>query len=338
MKNQSPKTLGWSLKRFLGEYLPLQRAFSPNTIQSYRDSLKLLLLFIAGNRRRISDLSVADLSPAKITAFLEHIETKRGNGPTTRNVRLSAIHSFFDYLGMENPEHLDQVDRVLNVRFKRLDHRAIDYLQADELRAILDGIDQSTANGRRDCVLLTFMFNTGARVQEVVALRAVDLRLATPPSVRLFGKGRKERICPLWPESAQLLKQYLHDSGRDAKDDTPLFRNHRGNCLTRFGVRLILNRHVAKAAKTLPVLKTKRIHPHSLRHSTAVHLLRSGTDLSSIAHWLGHSHLTTTHQYVGIDLEAKRNALAKLEPMTASAGESKRWNTSEELLKWLESL
>jgi site-specific recombinase XerD len=134
------------------------------------------------------------------------------------------------------------------------------------------------------------------------------------------------------------LKQYLNASGRDVKDDTPLFRNHRGNCLTRFGVRLILNRHVTKAAKTLPVLKTKRIHPHSLRHGTAVHLLKSGVDLSTIAHWLGHSSVTTTHKYVAIDLEAKRDALAKVEPVTATAGGSKRWNTSEELLKWLESL
>lgn len=338
MKNQAPKTLGWALKQFLGEYLPNQRAYSPNTIQSYRDSLKLLLLFIAGKHGRVSDLAVTDLSPAKITAFLDHLETKRGNGAATRNVRLSAIHSFFDYLGMENPEHIDQTDRVLNVRFKRIDHRIIDYLQVDELRAILDGIDRSTANGQRDGVLLTLMFNTGARVQEVVALRAVDLRLVTPPSVRLFGKGRKERICPLWPETVRLLKHYLHDSGRDGKDDGPLFRNHRGNCLTRFGVRLILNRHVSSAATTMPSLKTKRIHPHSLRHSTAVYLLKSGVDLSTIAHWLGHSSVTTTHQYVAIDLEAKRNALAKVKPVTATDSASKRWSTSEELLQWLEAL
>jgi len=157
-------------------------------------------------------------------------------------------------------------------------------------------------------------------------------------SVRLFGKGRKERICPLWPETVRLLKQYLHDSGRNANDDSPLFRNHRGNCLTRFGVRLILNRHVTSAAKTMSSLKTKRIHPHSLRHSTAVHLLKSGVDLSTIAHWLGHSSVTTTHKYVAIDLEAKRNALAKVKPVTAMAGGSKRWNTSEELLMWLEAL
>jgi site-specific recombinase XerD len=338
VKNQTVTTLGLALKKFLGEYLPHQRAYSPNTIQSYRDSLKLLLLFIAGNHGHVSGLSVADLSPAKITAFLDHLEAKRGNGAATRNVRLSAIHSFFDYVGMENPEHLDQADRVLNVRFKRVDHRAIDYLQADELRVILDCIDRSTIIGRRDGVLLTFMFNTGARVQEVVALRAADFRLVTPPSVRLFGKGRKERICPLWPETVQLLKQYLRDSGRNANDDSPLFRNHRGNCLTRFGVRLILTRHVANAAKKMSSLKTKRIHPHSLRHSTAVHLLKSGVDLSTIAHWLGHSSVTTTHKYVAIDLEAKRKALAKVKPVTAMAGGSKRWNTSEDLLKWLESL
>src|SRR5467141_2931472 len=168
----------------------------------------------------------------------------------------------------------------------------------------------------------------GSRVQELVSLKTSDLRLAPPPSVTFFGKGRKERICPLWPETAQLLKQHLdRTAGLSTHEAQTVFRNKRGNPLTRFGARLILRKHVERAAQALPSLKRKRIHPHSLRHSTAVHLLKSGVDLSTIAHWLGHSSIMTTHKYVAIDLEAKRNALAKVKPVTALAGGSKRWNT-----------
>lgn len=338
MKNPSAQTLGSALTRFLGEYLPHQRAYSSNTIQSYRDCFKLLLRFVAGKGRRVSELSLADLSPSTITAFLDHLETKRSNGAATRNIRLSAIHSFFDYLGAEYPEHLDQAQRVLNVRFKRTDHRIIEYLEADELRAILDAIDRSTRTGQRDYLLLTLMFNTGARVQEVVSLKPADLRLETPPTVKFLGKGRKERICPLWPETARLLKQHLQDTGLNSRDPRPLFENRQGGPLTRFGARLIVRRHVQKAAQSVPSLKSKRIHPHSLRHSTAVHLLKSGVDLSTIAHWLGHSSINTTHKYVSIDLEAKRAALAKAAPITTKTAAASRWRVGEDLLKWLESL
>ena len=334
----TPAGLASALKRFLGEYLPQQRAYSAHTILSYRDTWKLLLQFAAGRKRRVADLTVGDLAPATITAFLHDLETTRGNGPATRNVRLSAIHSFFDYLGAECPEHLVQAQRVLSVPFKRTDHRAIDYLEAEELRAILDGIDRSTGAGRRDYVLLTLMFNTGARVDEIVSLKTIDLRLAPPPTVRFFGKGRRERLCPLWPETARLLKQYLDDAGLELRDPQPLFRNHRGAPLTRFGVRLILQRHVRHAVKKVPSLQGKRIHPHSIRHSTAVHLLKSGVDLSTIAHWLGHSGLQTVHKYAAVDLEGKRAALAKAQPVISQSAQPPRWRTNPDLLNWLQSL
>jgi len=338
MNSSEPAVLACALKRFLGEYLPRQRAFSPHTILSYRDSLKLLLQFIAGKRRRVSGLAVPDLSPTVITAFLNHLETTRSNGAATRNIRLSAIHSFFDYLGAEHPEYLDQAQRVLSIAFKRTNHRTIEYLEADEIRAILEVIDQSTANGRRDYVLLTLMFNTGARLHEIVSLQTADLRLTAPPSVKLFGKGRKERLCPLWPETAKLLQQHIEDTLFNPNESVLLFRNHRGGPLTRFGARLILQRHVMKATASRPSLKRKRIHPHSLRHSTAVYLLKSGVDLSTIAHWLGHSNIYTTHKYVAIDLEAKRAALAKMQPLTAKADLRPRWRNEPDLLNWLESL
>ena len=333
----NPNVLALAIRRFLGDYLPHQRAFSTHTIRSYRDSLKLLLQFAAGPKRRVADLTAGDLMPEKIIAFLDGLEQHRGNDAATRNVRLSAIHSFFDYLGAGWPEHLDQARRVLAITFKRTDHRTIDYLEAEELRTLLEQIDRRTVWGRRDYVLLALMFNTGARVQEVVALQTTDLRLTSPPSVKFFGKGRRERICPLWPETARLLQQHIADTGLDPQDAQTLFRNHRGGPLTRFGARLILQRQVSRAAAVLPTLKHKRIHPHSLRHSTAVHLLKSGVDLSTIAHWLGHTSINTTHKYVTIDLEAKRAAIAKAEPVTKSK-RLPRWRTDNDLLTWLESL
>jgi len=329
--------LTMAVRRFLGDYLPHQRAFSAHTILSYRDSLKLLLQFAAGRRRRVADLTVADLSPARIVAFLDHLEQDRGNDATTRNVRLSAIHSFFDYLGAGWPEHLDQARRVLAINFKRTAHRAIDYLEAEEIRTILEQIDRRNAQGQRDYVLLALLFNTGARIQEIVSLQTTDLRLTAPHSVKFLGKGRKERICPLWPETAQLLQQHLANGAVGPNEHQAVFRNQRGTPLSRFGARLILQRHVKQAVNVLPSLKGKRIHPHSVRHSTAVHLLKSGVDLSTIAHWLGHSSINTTHKYVAIDLEAKRAALAKAEPVTKAA-KLPRWRTDNDLLSWLESL
>jgi site-specific recombinase XerD len=326
-----------AIHRFLGDYLPHQRAFSVHTIRSYRDSLKLLLNFAAGTKRRVADLTVADLAPPKVIAFLDHLEQSRGNDPATRNVRLSAIHSFFDYLGAEWPECLDHAQRVLAITFKRTTHRTVDYLEAEELRTVLEQIDRRTVWGRRDYVLLALMFNTGARVQEIVALQTTDLRLTAPHSVKFLGKGRRERICPLWPETARLLQQHLADSGLAQQSPQALFRNHRGTPLTRFGARIILQRHVKRASLLLPALKRKRIHPHSLRHGTAVHLLKSGVDLSTIAHWLGHTSINTTHKYVTIDLEAKRAAIAKAKPVTRSS-KSPRWRTDNDLLTWLESL
>jgi integrase/recombinase XerD len=235
------------------------------------------------------------------------------------------------------PEHLEQAQRVLSIPFKRTANRTIDYLEVDEIRAILDGIDRSRPAGRRDYLLLVLMFNTGARVQEVVSLKSTDLRLTTPPSVKFLGKGRRERICPLWPETALLLKAHLHDCGFESEESPVVFRNQQGNPLTRFGARLILKRHVQRAAESSPALKRKRIHPHSLRHSTAAYLLKSGVDLSTIAHWLGHAHINTTFKYLAIDLEAKRAAIAKAKLIVAKATKA-NWRTDEELLRWLESL
>ncbi|MBM4092183.1 MAG: integrase [Planctomycetes bacterium] len=277
------------------------------------------------------------MTPELVTAFLQHLEAGRHNKASTRNVRLSALHSFFRYVGAHHPEHLATAQRILSVPFKRTTLREVQHLELSEVQSILRFIDRSHRHGHRDFVLLSFMFNTGARVSEVVGLQARDLSLGTSASVRLRGKGRKERSCPLWPETARALRTHLEQCQIGLHEPCSIFLNHRGQPLTRFGVRLILQKHVRKAALSLPSLKHKRLHPHSVRHSTAVHLLRSGVDLSTIANWLGHVSINTTNKYLTLDLETKRQALAKAKPITSNR-RSATWRSDRNLIKWLESL
>ncbi|MBL9186678.1 MAG: site-specific integrase [Opitutaceae bacterium] len=338
MNTDRRSILAHSLHVFLVEYLPRQRAISPHTVHSYRDSLKLLLQFVAGKKGDVSALKLENLSVDRVTAFLLHLEKVRKNRASTRNVRLSAIHSFFRYVGTQHPEYVEQTQRVLGIPFKRVETRAIQHVEFSELQTMLDGIDRSRADGRRDFALLNVLFNTGARVSEIVGLMAADLRLAGPPSVLLRGKGRKERVCPLWPATARLLREHLEERGITPDRPETVFRNHRGAPLTRFGIRVILRKHVQRTAVAMPSLAHKRIHPHSLRHGTAVHLLRAGVDLSSIAHWLGHASLNTTNKYLAMDLETKREALAKTEPLLNRRKHPAAWRRDPGLIKWLESL
>lgn len=246
MNCQSNTDLACALHGFFTDYLPRQRALSPHTLQSYRDSLKLLLQFTAG-RGDHSLLKVEQLSVEQITRFLRHLETGRHCQASTRNVRLSAIHSFFRYLGAQCPEHLAQAQRVLNVPFKRSVTREIQHLERAEIQTILQQIDRSRKEGDRDFVLLSFLFNTGARVSEAVGLQACDLRLSIPASVLLRGKGRKERVCPLWPETARSLRDLLEKNQIAPHEPRPVFLNRHGQMLTRFGARLILQKYVRRA-------------------------------------------------------------------------------------------
>ena len=326
------------LHGFFVDYLPRQRALSPHTLCSYRDSIKLLLQFFVESNGDITKLTVEQLTVAHVTAFLQHLETARHNCTGTRNVRLSAIHSFFRYLGGECPELLAQAQRILSVPFKRTSTREIQHLDLDEILAVLGAVDPRTSSSRRDLALLSLMFNTGARVSEIVALQTDDLQMASAPSIVLHGKGRKERICPLWPETVHLLEKMLEERGVKPSESAALFLNHRGLDLTRFGVRLIFRKYVRKAAKSNPTLKNKRLHPHSARHSTAVHLLRSGVDLSTIAHWLGHASVNTTNKYLSVDLEAKREAITKAKPQIIGGLHSAKWRRDTDLIAWLETL
>jgi integrase/recombinase XerD len=331
-------TLAQALHGFLTDFLPCQRNMSSHSLHSYRDSLKLLLKFVAGKKGDPSTLTVEHVTVERVTAFLRHLESDRKNRASTRNVRLSAIHSFFRYVGTQYPEHLAQTQHLLGIPFKRIETREIQHLNFAELQAVLGGINRSTRQGQRDFTLLSLLFNTGARVSEIVGLQATDIQLTEPPSVRLHGKGRKERICPLWPETAQLVLKLLEEQGVPLDRPEAIFRNRCGARLTRFGVRIILRKHVENAARRVPSLKHKRLHPHSIRHSTAVHLLRSGVDLSTIAHWMGHASLNTTNKYLSLDLDAKREALAKARPLMKSGSKAGAWRRDTDLIAWLEKL
>ena len=337
MRKPCSNLLGAIIHDYFTDYLPRLRGTSSHTVHSYRDSLVLLLRFLSHRRKKpITTLDLTDLDPVGILAFLSYLEQERNNGVSTRNVRLSAIHAFFRFVASRNPEHLELAQRVLGIPFKRTRQRAIDYLEYDEIDAILKTIDRSSLRGNRDYALLAAMFNTGARVQEIADLRASDLQLTKPFQVRLFGKGRKERYSPLWPQTAMVLRTFCHQRDLDLRSESHVFLNHRGQPLTRFGIRHILARCLAMACDHAPNLRKKRLHPHSVRHSTAVALLKSGVDLSTISHLLGHASPTTTNRYAKVDLEMKRQAIAKLKPVPRRSRTP--WSKDRTILDWLESL
>jgi integrase/recombinase XerD len=337
MTGAQPNALARTLRQFFADHLPGLRGVSRHTIDSYRYALILLLRFLATSHgRSVAALDLVDIEAEDVITFLEHLEHARHNTVATRNVRLAALHAFFRYVAASEPEQLARSQRILHIPFKRADQRTMDYLEYAELQAVLEAVDRSTAAGRRDYALLATMFNTGARVQEILDVRTCDLHLDKPCQVRLFGKGRKERVCPLWPQTATLLRAFCAERQLDLRAAVPLFVNQRGQPLSRFGVGYILDKYLTRAQATVPSLKGKRLHPHSMRHSTAVHLLKSGVDLSTIGQWLGHASVNTTNKYATIDLDLKRQALARADsPATESlAG----WRNDATILEWLEAL
>jgi integrase/recombinase XerD len=259
MKRELPNLLGAIVRDYFTDHLPRVRGTSPHTIHSYRDTVMLLLRFLSErSKRTVAELDLKDLDPPGILAFLSYLEKERKNGVATRNVRLSAIHALFRFVASRNPEHLDLAQRVLSIPFKRASQRIIDYLEREEIESILKMIDRTTPQGTRDYALLAIMFNTGGRVQEIVDLRVCDLQLTKPFQVRLFGKGRKERFCPLWPQTAAVLRAFCKEWSLDPRSEARVFLNHCGEPLTRFGVRYILAQCIDRACREIPNLRKKR--------------------------------------------------------------------------------
>jgi site-specific recombinase XerD len=337
MKKHLPNLLGAIVRDYFTDHLPRVRGTSPHTIHGYRDSLVLLLRFLSTlHKRPVEELNLKDLDPPGILAFLSYLERERKNSIATRNVRLTAIHALFRFVASRNPERLGLAQQVLSIPFKRAPERAIDYLEREEIDAVLKAIDRTTPQGARDYALLATMFNTGARVQEIADLRASDLQLTRPFQVRLFGKGKKERYCPLWPQTAGVLRSFSRERDLDLRSEACVFLNHHGRPLTRFGIRYILAGCLARASHDAPNLCKKRLHPHSMRHSTAVALLKSGNDLSTISHYLGHASPNTTNRYAKVDLEMKRKAIARVKPVPHQSRTP--WSKDPTVLDWLESL
>lgn len=302
--------LGPWIRRFLLEHMMAERNFSLNTQASYRDTLTLLLPFVAKfGDHAIDRMTVEDLSPAIVRQFLDHIERDRNCSGATRNLRLSAIHSLARFIGMHSPVHLSWCGQVRSIPFKKTARTLVGYLEKSEMDALLAAPDRRTSLGARDYALLLFLYNSGARADEVAKLTIGRLRLAEPASVRILGKGNKTRICPLWSTTSSVLARLV--TGRDTSD--VIFLGRTGQPMTRFGIHRIVTQYAGLAAKSLVTMKDKRISPHSIRHTTAVHLLRAGVDINTIRAWLGHVSLDTTNIYAEVDLEMKAKALASLD-------------------------
>ncbi len=280
-----------------------------------------------------SQLSLADLDAPMILDFLDHLETVRHNSARTRNARLAAIHSFMRYAAVRDPASLPITARVLAIPSKRFDRPVLGYLTHEQVAAILAAPDRATWSGQRDAVLLAVAYNTGARVSELTALRVGDVLVDRQAALHLRGKGRKQRVIPLWATTAAELRAWLNRIS--PAPEAPVFPNRNGTAMSRSGVRDRLNRAVTTARQTCPSLRGQRVSPHTIRHSTAVHLLQSGVDLAVIALWLGHSSPAVTHQYLEADLATKEAALHRLRDHNPGPA---RFRPPDRLLAFLEHL
>lgn len=318
------------------KYLAAERNVSGHTAAAYRDAITLLLRFTAQVRKRdVARLTISDFSPELLLSFLDYLESVRGNSVRTRNARLAAIHCFFRFVMGREPELAALCQRALAIPFRKTKHPSLGYLVEQELGHLLAQIDRSTPEGERDYVLIALVYDTGARIQEVLDLRPSDFRQESPPFVRIMGKGRRERLCPLLPQTARVLARFLADQPPPSPD-APILRNRRGNPLGQHGARYLLNKYLRRARESMASLRRSRITPHTLRHTKGMHLLQSGVPLVTIKDVLGHVDLKSTEIYVQADLEMKRRAL---EAAGSAARPRKRTRrASPDLLAWLASV
>ena len=326
-------SLGVWVRRFLLEHLVGERNLSRNTRHSYRDTLVLLLPFVAAKLHKpLEQLTLTDLSADLVRAFLTHVEESRQCSIATRNQRLAAIRALARFVGERSPEHIVWSGQIRLIPIKKTTKAVIPYLDKPEMQALLTGPNRQTSQGQRDYALLLFLYNSGARADEAAQLTIRDLRLSDL-FVRIVGKGRKERHCPLWETTVETLKPLI--ANRLPEDR--VFLNRCGHPITRFGIHAMVERYAEQARTTLPSLARKRVSPHSIRHSTASHLLRAGVDINTIRAWLGHVSLETTNIYAETDLEMKAKALATCE-VIGEAKNNKRWREDPRLMTFLRSL
>jgi site-specific recombinase XerD len=322
---------------FFLTHLAAERNLSRNTAVAYRDALKMLLRFAAdASKCKIDRLAIEDLTSDVVLSFLNHLETTRKNTIQTRNARLAAIHCFFRYVLACEPSLSALCQRVLTIPVKRTARPALGYLSGKEVEHILGQVERSTREGRRDYLLLALLYDTGARIQEILDMKPSQFRLANPPFVRVLGKGRKERLCPLLPQTVRAVTQFLEAERRSPEDARPLFQNRRGEKLTRHGARYVLNKYLDQASKAMPSLNRRGITLHTLRHTKAMHLLQSGVPIITIKDVLGHADVRSTEIYVQTDMDAKRKALEQAGTPSREGRRSR--GIAPGLLNWLESL
>jgi site-specific recombinase XerD len=335
--HRHPDTLFPLVESFFRDYLGRVRNASRHSVLAYRDDLRLFFCYVADARgRAVAELRMEDLTVQQVLDFLDHLEASRHNAVTTRNLRLTVIRTFFRHLLRQDPSRGAQYQRILSLPYKKAPSPAIGYLEPEEVQLVLRQPER-TANETRDHCLLLFLYNTGARISEALAVQHNDLQLAHPFQVHLHGKGRKERICPLWPETARILRRLVRQLPSPV--DGPVFRSARGRPLSRDGAAYILAKHLESAARQLPVLRRRHITLHGLRHSCAVALLQAGVDLTVIRDYLGHQSIATTGRYTKTNLRMKRRVL---DAFWRRAGLTRtrdpRWRPRADVVAFLNSL
>jgi site-specific recombinase XerD len=322
------------VQQFFTDYLLAQRAMSPNTVASYRDAMLLFLDFAHERLGKLpTELRLADLEPDLILAFLDDLEQRRNNSVRSRNLRLTALRAFLKFAGRRDVASLLSVEQALGVPMKRFERPMLGFMSREEMLAVM-GQPGATWTSQRDHLLLTMLYNTGARVSEIIAVRVADVVLEPSACVHLHGKGRKQRVVPLWKSTLQEVRAWLRCNPALAAD-APLLPNREGRAMTRQNVNQRFDIAVTRATQTHPSLARRHVSPHTIRHSTAMHMLQSGVAFSVIALWMGHESATTTHRYVEADLTMKEQALARLEEPDATLP---RYRPPDALRAFLEAL
>ena len=338
MNEPKERLIGHWIRRFMQDHLVTARNCSPMTLRSYRDAYRKLLPYVAKKcGRGVDALRVADVSQDRVLSFLDHLERDCGNSARTRNQRLAAIMSLARYVSAQSPEHVEWFGALKAIPSKKATNRLITYLEQDEMDAIISAPDASTERGYRDRVLLRFLYNTGARADEVASMRVRDVRFGASKGetaiVDIMGKGRKQRQCPLMKATVDELRAMI--GPRTA--DSPLFVNRRGEPMTRFGIRDVVVKYAKKAAGKFPAIKGKRPSPHTIRHTTATHLVEAGVDINTVRAWMGHSSIETTNVYVEISMEAKVKAM-EAGLSVKGRKRSRRWRDDKKLMNFLDGI
>ncbi len=334
MSKQTPPTFASLVQEFFTNYMVQQRALSPCTVASYRDTFVLLLRFAEKHAGKPpNSMQIADITAKFLVSFLDHLEGERHNSARSRNIRLAAVRSFLKFAARRDLNNLGVIEQALAVPMKRFDRRLVGFLPREQMLAVM-GVPTETWVGQRDRLLLTLMFNTGARVSEIIGVRVADVVLGPTSSIRLQGKGRKQRSLPLWKSTAKAVRDWLHINPQ-LQADAPLLPRRDGKSMTRANVALRLKLAVEATTVKYPELAKMVVSPHIIRHSTAMSLLQSGADPCEIALWLGHESPSTTHMYVEADLAMKERALARLKPPEIK---SARYRPPKALMQFLQAL